>query len=86
MVCYTREKWRLGVNMILAEILAPMLYGISTSLYLPTFHRFVTNPTTVQNGTLVNEVGVAHAGGGNQDPHLFSQFAIVKSLAKHFHT
>ena len=39
-----KEKWRLRVNGFLTQILAPMMFTISATLYLSSLHRFVTNP------------------------------------------
>ena len=39
-----KEKWRLRVNGFLTQILAPMMFSISGTLYLSSLHRFVTNP------------------------------------------
>ena len=36
--------WRLRVNWLLAMLVSPTLYSISTMAYLTSFHRFVTNP------------------------------------------
>ncbi len=46
------ELWRLGINSTLTQLLAAMLYSISVISYLPSIHRFVTNPTEENlNGT-----------------------------------
>ncbi len=48
----TKELWRLGLNTFLTQIMAGLLYSVSVIGYLPSLHRFVTNPTLDNlNGT-----------------------------------
>ena len=52
-----KEMWRLGINGVLTQVFAPMLYSFSTIGYLPSFHRFVTNPGKESlNGTNLSKV------------------------------
>ncbi len=48
----SRELLRLGINTLLTQVLAGILYMLGVIGYLPSLHRFVTNPTQENlNGT-----------------------------------
>ena len=54
-----KDMWRLGINGVLTQVFAAMLYSISTIGYLPSFHRFVTNPGKESlNGTDLSKVSI----------------------------
>ena len=47
------EKWRLRLNWFIVLFLVEILYKVSSIAYLTSFHRFVTNPRSLNqlNGT-----------------------------------
>jgi len=50
--------WKLGINIVLTQILGPILYSTYT-IILPTVHRFVTIPR-IMNKTLTNTTVSEH--------------------------